>query len=150
MDNLLIGGMIGFLSAIGKDLIMKYFDSKEKTNKFYLVKLEEIFYLTDKLSDNIIKTPMRLADVNSSSSHEYDETASKLAMLIRFYIPNLEEIHKKFITACGDTTKYFIDYSSEKTDYGEVMKNYFDIYLDFKKQIINESENYKKTNAFIK
>ena len=55
IGTLLAGGIIGFISAIGKDLILEKNKNKTKVKDFKRQKLEEIFILMDRVRQEIIK-----------------------------------------------------------------------------------------------
>ena len=83
------GGLIGFLSAVGKDFILEKTKNKTKQKDFKRQKLEEIFILMDKVSQETIK-PLKY-------KNSLDGVGAKLGMIIRFYFPELKNDYHKFL-----------------------------------------------------
>ena len=111
-----IGGLIGFLSAIGKDFLLENKKQKIKDKTFKRQKLEEIFLLMDKVSQEAIK-PLQY-------KNSLDGIGAKLGMTIRFYFPQLQDEYSKFLNVfqviSGKTTSLNnpIELSSKEiTDY---------------------------------
>ncbi len=84
-----IGGLIGFLSAIGKDFILENTKNKVKIKSFKREKLVEVFILMDKVTQETIK-PLKY-------KNSLDGVGAKLGMIIRFYFPELNEDYNKFL-----------------------------------------------------
>ena len=55
LATLVMGGLIGFLSAVGKDFLTEHNRNKIKIKDFKRQKLEEIFILMDKVTQETIK-----------------------------------------------------------------------------------------------
>jgi hypothetical protein len=145
VENLIIGGLIGFFAAIGKDLIVKWIDNKKEKKKFHREKIEEIFRLVDKASDELVRLPTRMADQNAKISYNFDDSNSRLAMLIQFYASNLEGSYHEYLMTYKDTHMYLIDMVSKKNDGNDfitIMPQYFEKYKALKKMIRNEAKKY--------
>ena len=84
-----IGGLIGFLSAIGKDFLLESSKNKNKIKEFKKEKLEEIFILMDKVFQESL-LPLKYKG-------SLDGVGAKLGMTIRFYFPNLTQDYQKFV-----------------------------------------------------
>lgn len=145
MENIIIGGIIGFFAATGKDLILKFFQNKKETKQFYRIKIEEIFYLTDKTFDKIIRMQPQLLDSNHTTSYDFDDTSSKLSMLIQFYAIELENPYKEYITVLTSTATYLTNgvlQNHDNSEFVEKMKFYSTEYQKFKRLIRNEANKY--------
>lgn len=97
-----LGGLIGFLSAVGKDLLLERSKNITKTKDFKRQKLEEIFILMDKLSQETIK-PLKYKG-------SLDGVGAKLGMIIRFYFPELNTDYKQFLQVFQSTSQKTITY----------------------------------------
>ena len=47
MDKILLGGLIGFVAAVGQNLITSFFQNKKEKNKLFTEKLEELLELSE-------------------------------------------------------------------------------------------------------
>lgn len=141
----MIGGLIGFFAAVGKDLIVKWIDNKKEMKKFHREKIEEIFRLVDKASDELVRLPTRMVDSNTQVSYDFDDCSSRLAMLIQFYAPNLEVNYHEYLMTYKNTHMYLIDMVSKQNDGSDfitIMSQYFEKYKAFKQMIRDEAKKY--------
>lgn len=151
MNEIILGGIIGFLAATGKDLIVKLLDQKREKALLYKSKLEEIFILTDTLHNKVLKLPAFLLDNNQKANHTIDETGSKLAMIIQLYFPHIEQNYQDYLKINFDTAFFLIQYSTDqefknKTDetiYLNIMNSYQEKYLLFKQTLQDTAQMYK-------
>ena len=63
VSSILIGGAIGFMSAIAKDFLLENKKSKEKKLQFKKEKLEEIFLLIGRISKEFKGKMMRKVQI---------------------------------------------------------------------------------------
>jgi len=120
------GGLIGFLSAVGKDFILEKTKNKTKQKDFKRQKLEEIFILMDKVSQETIK-PLKY-------KNSLDGVGAKLGMIIRFYFPELKNDYYKFLKVFQKL--------SQKTITTEEIETYFKAHQVFINKIVEESKKY--------
>jgi hypothetical protein len=85
----LIGGFIGFLSAVGKDFLLERSKNKLKQKEFKRERLEELFILMSKVFLISIK-PIQYREIDNENS------VAKIAMIVRFYFLHLHEDFKIF------------------------------------------------------
>ena len=126
-------------------MILKFFTNKKEKKQFYRTKIEEIFYLTDKAFDNIIRTQQKILDTNHTVSYNFDDTSSKLSMLIQFYAIDIEEAYKTYIQVLTSTGTYLTDGVLKKHDNSQLqekMKFYFSEHQKFKKLIRQEANKH--------
>ena len=129
-----IGGLIGFLSAIGKDLILENNKNKVKVKNFKRQKLEEIFILMDKISQETIK-PLKY-------KNSLDGVGAKLGMIIRFYFPELNDDYHKFLQVFQEVSQKTITLDEDKILTQEEITAYFKAHQIFINKIVEESKKY--------
>lgn len=128
VSSILIGGAIGFMSAIAKDFLLENKKSKEKKLQFKKEKLEEIFLLVGRISKEVQK-PV-------SMSQSIGNDGSRLGMIIRFYFPILHNDYLKFLEnymLVANATMQ--DKMPEQND----MIKFNNIYQIFLEKLVNES-----------
>ncbi len=126
------------MAATSQAFILKYYQEKKELKKFNRQKIEEIYYLTDKAFDKIIRLPQNLLNNEKKTSDKFDDTASKLSMLIQFYAPCLESDYKEYIDCYVDIGNYMTDKVMKKNDNSQLeqkMKNYVSKHQNFKMKI---------------
>jgi hypothetical protein len=128
--ELIIGGIIGFLSAVGKDFLLEKSKNKLKEKEFKRTKLEEVFVLTKSFFEDSIKP----IGYRNNADH------SKLPMIIRFYFNNLNlefglflETYQKLQLSHFDKDKKDLDANTEK------FGNQYKLFMD---KIVEESKKY--------
>ncbi|MEA2018849.1 MAG: hypothetical protein U9N59_10415 [Campylobacterota bacterium] len=89
VSSILIGGAIGFMSAIAKDFLLENKKSKEKKLQFKKEKLEEIFLLVGRISKEVQKP--------ASMFQTIGDDGSRLGMILRFYFPTLHQEYLIFL-----------------------------------------------------
>lgn len=135
--TLLVGGLLGFLSAIGKDFLLEKSKNKLKTKNFKRQKLEEIFILMDKVSQEAVK-PLLYKD-------SLDGAGAKIAMLVRFYFPELNEGYNKYIQVFQATA--LKTFRLDETLSAEELTKYYDAHRLFINELVAESKKYVQLNA---
>lgn len=129
-----IGGLIGFLSAIGKDFLLEQSKNKIKTKDFKRQKLEEIFILMDKVSQESLK-PLKYKG-------SLDGIGAKLGMTIRFYFPDLNKDYQDFLKVFQDVTKKTMTLDDKINLTDEDIKIFYTAYGQFIDKIVLESKRY--------
>lgn len=129
-----IGGLIGFLSAIGKDFLLEKSKNKIKTKDFKRQKLEEIFILMDKVLQETIK-PLKYKS-------SLDGVGAKLGMTIRFYFPELRDDYNKFIQIFQSTSQRTVALDENASLTTEELMTYVEAHRVFIDKVVKESENY--------
>jgi hypothetical protein len=129
-----IGGLIGFLSAIGKDFLLEQSKNKIKTKDFKREKLEEIFILMDKVSQESLK-PLKYKG-------SLDGIGAKLGMTIRFYFPDLNKDYQDFLKVFQDVTQKTITLDDKINLTEEDIKMFYTAYGLFIDKIVLESKKY--------
>jgi len=146
MDKIILGGIIGFFAATGQYFITNYFQNKKEKKKFYREKLEEIFILTDKTQHKILTTQTSILNDNIKPTGEFDNSSSKLSMLIQYYAPDIEKEYQEYLKVWANVGQYLISdvFKKEKNqeEYVAKMQTYNQAYLNFKKIIRNEANKY--------
>jgi len=132
------------LAATGQALLLKYYQEKKELKKFNRQKIEEIYYLTDKAFDKIIRLPQNLLNNEKKVSYEFDDTASKLSMLIQFYVPFIEPDYKEYIDCYVDIGNYITNSvmkmkKNDNSEFEQKLKNYASKHQDFKMKIRTEA-----------
>ncbi len=131
---LFIGGLIGFLSAIGKDLLLEKSKNKIKIKDFKRQKLEEIFFLMDRVTQETIK-PLKYKG-------SLDGVGAKLGMTIRFYFPELNDDYIKFLKVFQDTLQKTMTFDENIKLSEEEISTYYEAHRMFINKIVKESEKY--------
>lgn len=134
MVTLGIGGLIGFMSAVGKDFLLENSKNKAKLKDFKRQKLEEIFMIMDKISQEAVK-PLKL-------KNQPDGIGSKLGMLIRFYFPELQDDYSKFLQVFQATAQKTMSYDENAVLTVDEMKNYYEAHREFLNRVVKVSEKY--------
>ncbi|PHO11140.1 hypothetical protein CPG37_01465 [Malaciobacter canalis] len=129
-----IGGLIGFLSAIGKDFLLEQSKNKIKTKDFKREKLEEIFILMDKVSQESLK-PLKYKG-------SLDGIGAKLGMTIRFYFPDLNKDYQDFLKVFQEVTQKTITLDDKINLTEEDIKMFYTAYGLFIDKIVLESKKY--------
>jgi hypothetical protein len=129
-----LGGLIGFLSAIGKDFILEKSKNIIKTKDFKRQKLEEIFILMDKVSQETIK-PLKYKG-------SLDGVGAKLGMIIRFYFPELNADYKQFLQVFQSTSQKTISFDDNISLSQEEIFAYYEAHRIFIDKVVKESKKY--------
>ena len=146
MENIILGAILGFLVAISKDIINYYFQNKKEQKKLYREKLEEIFTLTDKTQHTIYTSQTNILNQNIKSTGKFDDSNSKLAMLIQYYAPNIEKEFQNYLTIWANVGHHLVNSTVNKNlnqnEHLKEMQEYNEAYLKFKKCIREEAKKY--------
>jgi hypothetical protein len=146
VGNIILGAILGFLVAISKDIINYYFKNKKEQKKFYREKLEEIFTLTDKTQHTIYTSQTNILNDDIKSTGKFDDSNSKLAMLIYYYAPDIEKEFQDYLQMWANVGHYLVNSTiNENLDQNEHLKQmqkYNEAYLEFKKCIREEAQKY--------
>jgi len=138
MELLLVGGFIGFLSAIGKDYILEEKKNVLRQRDFKREKLEELFVIANKLFTENIK-PIHL---RSDSTDTLE--SSKLVMMIRFYFPSLKKYLDDYIKALGDVNMNWVKHANGEMVEVEVYVGVLSAsYRKLVDKIVHESKYYQ-------
>ncbi len=129
-----LGGLIGFLSAIGKDLLLEKSKNIIKTKDFKRQKLEEIFILMDKVSQETIK-PLKYKG-------SLDGVGAKLGMIVRFYFPELNTDYKEFLQVFQSTSQKTMTYDENMSLSQEEILAYYEAHRIFIDKVVKESKKY--------
>jgi hypothetical protein len=129
-----IGGLIGFLSAIGKDFFLEHNKNKVKIKDFKRQKLEEIFILMDKVTQETIK-PLKY-------KKSLDGVGAKLGMIIRFYFPELNEDYKEFLQIFQKISQKTITLDENVTLSTHEITSYYEVHRVFINKVVEESKKY--------
>ena len=132
--TLLIGGVIGFLSAVGKDFILENKKSKDKLKEFKRQKLEEVFVLMDKIAQETIK-PLKY-------KNSLDRIGAKLGMIIRFYFPELGSDYHHFLKVFQNISQKTLTLDVHVSLTEEEIATYYKAHQDFINKIVEESKKY--------
>ena len=106
MENIIIGGILGFFAAVFKDFVTMCFQNKRENKKFQREKMEEIFLLIDKTQHTIYTTQAIILNNNIFSKGEYDSSISRLSMLIKYYAKDIEEQYKEYVKIYDEVRNY--------------------------------------------
>ena len=128
--TLVIGGLIGFLSAIGKDFLLE----QSKIKDFKRQKLEEIFILMDKVFQESLM-PLKYKG-------SLDGVGAKLGMTIRFYFPDLNKDYQDFLKIFQEITRKTITLDDKINLSDEDIKIFYTAYKLFIDKIVLESKKY--------
>jgi len=134
LTTLGIGGLIGFLSAIGKDFLLEKSKNKIKTKEFKREKLEEIFILMDRVFQESLK-PLK-------NKNSLDGVGAKLGMTVRFYFSNLTPDYQIFLKVYQETTLKTITLDDTVTLTQEEITTFYTAYSLFINKIVIESKKY--------
>jgi hypothetical protein len=129
-----IGGLVGFLSAIGKDIIIENKKNGAKLKEFKRQKLEEIFILMDKVSQETIK-PLKY-------KNSLDGVGAKLGMIIRFYFPELNNDYHIFLKVFQKISQKTITLDENISLTTEEIATYYKAHQVFINKIVKESKKY--------
>lgn len=129
-----IGGLIGFLSAIGKDFILENTKNKVKIKNFKREKLEEVFILMDKVTQETIK-PLKY-------KNSLDGVGAKLGMIIRFYFPELNEDYNKFLQIFQKISQKTMTLDENMTLSTDEITTYYEAHRGFINKVVEESKKY--------
>jgi hypothetical protein len=129
-----IGGLIGFLSAIGKDFLLESSKNKNKIKELKKEKLEEIFILMDKVFQESLK-PLKYKG-------SLDGVGAKLGMTIRFYFPDLNQDYQKFLKVYLNVTQKTMTLDNEINLSQEDIDTFYKAYGLFIDKIVLESKKY--------
>jgi hypothetical protein len=129
-----IGGLIGFLSAVGKDFLLENSKNKIKTKEFKKQKLEEIFILMDKVSQESLK-PLKYKS-------SLDGVGAKLGMTIRFYFPDLNQDYQTFLKVYQEITQKTMTMDDKINLSQEDINTFYKAYSLFLDKIVLESKKY--------
>ncbi len=132
--TLLMGGLLGFLSAIGKDFFLEKSKNKVKNKDFKRQKLEEIFILMDKVSQETIK-PLRYKG-------SLEGVGAKIGMLVRFYFPHLNDDYNKFIKVFEKTSLRTFELDERESLSTEEITSYYEAHRLFINEVVTESKKY--------
>ncbi|MDD3476400.1 MAG: hypothetical protein PHI38_05995 [Sulfurimonas sp.] len=134
LATLVIGGLIGFLSAIGKDFILENNKKKAKIKDFKRQKLEEIFILMDKVSQETIK-PLKY-------KNSLDGVGAKLGMIVRFYFPELNDDYDIFLKVFQTIYQKTITLDENISLTTEEIATHYKAHQVFINKIVEESKRY--------
>lgn len=129
-----VGGLIGFLSAVGKDFFLEHNKNKIKIKDFKRQKLEEIFILMDKVSQETVK-PLKY-------KNSLDGVGAKLAMIIRFYFPELNDDYHIFLKVFQKISQKTITLDENISLTTEEITTYYKAHQIFINKIVEESKKY--------
>ncbi|MCK9373097.1 MAG: hypothetical protein M0P91_07850 [Sulfuricurvum sp.] len=132
--TLILGGLIGFLSAIGKDLLLEKKKNQIKIKDFKRQKLEEIFLLMDQVTREAIK-PLKYKD-------SLDGVGAKLGMIIRFYFPELNTSYDQFIQVFLSTSQKTMTYDDKISLSQEEILAYYEAHRIFLDKVVQEAKQY--------
>lgn len=132
--SLSIGGLIGFASAIGKDLLLEKSKNKIKIKDFKRQKLEEIFLLMDQLTREATK-PLKYKG-------SLDGVGAKLGMIIRFYFPELNTDYDQFIQVFLRTSQKTMTYNESISLSQEEISTYYEAHRSFINKVVQKSKKY--------
>ena len=132
--TLLIGGLVGFLSAIGKDFLLENSKNKLKTKDFKRQKLEEIFILMDKVSQETVK-PLRYKG-------SLDGVGAKIGMLVQFYFSHLNGDYNKYIQVFQETSLRTFELGERESLSTEELTKYYGAHKLFINAVVAESKKY--------
>lgn len=130
---LFIGAVIGFLFSVLKDYFVENNKKKIKQKEFKREKLEEVFMLMNKIQSETLK-PLQ-------TKKSISEEGARLAMIIRFYFPNLKEDFNVFLITFTDTNMKTIKIK-EIDQNDEYVTKFFYEYSEFLNKIVLESKKY--------
>lgn len=146
MIDLIIGGIIGFGSAVGVNFINNTLTIKKEKKNFYRLKIEEVFLLLNKIDANLFHNSLQLYSIsdNSKSFNLVSDEMNSLSMLINFYFPHIETEYSKYMEICNDENiRIFNNLNkSDSKHNGEFNEKYFIEYSNFKNKVIQESKKY--------
>jgi hypothetical protein len=128
------GGLVGFLSAIGKDIIIENKKNGAKLKEFKRQKLEKIFILMDKVSQETIK-PLKY-------KNSLDGVGAKLGMIIRFYFPELNNDYHIFLKVFQKISQKTITLDENISLTTEEIATYYKAHQVFINKIVKESKKY--------
>jgi len=129
-----VGGLIGFLSAVGKDFILENNKKKTKIKNFKRQKLEEIFILMGEVSQETIK-PLKY-------KNSLDGVGAKLGMNIKFYFPELNDDYHNFLQVFQETSQKTMTLDESKTLTREEITTFIEAHHVFINRIVEESKKY--------
>jgi len=130
---LIVGALIGFLAAVGKDALLENKKNIQKEKEFKKQKLEEAFELANFTFVNNIK-PLEIRE--SDGGHN----GAKLSMIIRFYFPSLDAELKLFVDGVVAINKIF-DIKNDTSIESEFTV-FANIYRKFSAKIVEESKSF--------
>ena len=146
MDKILLGGLIGFGAAVGQYFITSFFQNRKEKKKFYREKLEDIFTLTDKTQHTIYSSRTNMLNKDIKSTGKFDDSNSKLAMLIQYYTPNIEKEFQEYLKVWANVGQYLVSdiigQELKQDEFIQQMQNYDKAYIKFKKSIREEAQKY--------
>lgn len=131
---LVLGGLIGFVSAIGKDLLSERSKTQIKIKDFKRQKLEEIFLLMDQITREAIKPLKYKGSLNG--------VGARLGMIINFYFQELKPDYDQFIEAFQSTYEKTITSGENIMLSQEERFAYYEAHKKFINTIIKESKKY--------
>ena len=134
LGTLGIGGLIGFLSAIGKDYLLEKSKNEIKIKDFKRQKLEEVFILMDKVSQETIK-PLEY-------KNSLDGVGAKLGMIIRFYFPELKADYHQFLEVYKNTSLKIMKFDENIHLSKEEMMAFYEAHRIFIDKVVKESKKY--------
>jgi hypothetical protein len=129
-----IGGLIGFVSAIGKDFLLERSKNQIKNKDFKRQKLEEVFLLMDQITRETIK-PLKYKG-------SLDGVGARLGMIINFYFPELKPDYDQFIEIFQSTYQKTITSGENTMLSPEEIFTYYEAHKKFINTIIKESKKY--------
>jgi hypothetical protein len=129
-----VGGLIGFLSAIGKDFFLEHNKNKIKIKDFKRQRLEEIFILMDKVTQETIK-PLKY-------KNSLDGVGAKLGMIIRFYFPELNEDYNEFLQIFQEVSQKTITLDENVTLSTNEIISYYEAHRVFINKVVEKSKKY--------
>jgi len=134
VGTLIVGGFIGFVSAVGKDFILENKKSKEKIKDFKRQKLEKVFILMDKVTQETIK-PLKY-------KNSLDGVGARLGMIIRFYFPELNSDYHNFLKVFQKISQKTLTLDNNVSLTTEEILTYYKAHQDFINKIVDESKKY--------
>jgi hypothetical protein len=124
--TLLVGGLIGFLSASAKDFLLEQNKTRNKMKEFKRTKLEEIFLMAEQITQESSK-PLGIRE-------PIDGLGAKLGMTIRFYFPELVKDYQTFLNVLLEANQKSMQLNKESIilphDEMLVLYNAYRVFID--------------------
>lgn len=150
--TLILGAIIGFSTTILRDYIQDKKKNIKEQNELALKRLEEIFILTNKLT-NIALTNFSNLMAGKETNINEEEVSGNRSFKIRAYFPELMETSNKYITKYTEfrliQMNIYLKYSDsklitneEKIDLEKLTKEFIEISNEMLGLIIKKTEKY--------
>ncbi|WP_368029164.1 hypothetical protein [Arcobacter sp. s6] len=150
--TLILGAIIGFSTTILRDYIQDKKKNIKEQNELALKRLEEIFILTNKLT-NIALTNFSNLMAGKETNINEEEVSGNRSFKIRAYFPELKETNNKYITKYTEfrliQMNIYLKYADskfitneEKIDLEKLTKEFTEISNEMLGLIIKKTEKY--------